>query len=515
MSKYVASVDIGTTSSKGAVFSLTGEMLSSAYREYTCTYPKPGWVEQDADLLVRSAMEALKQAVENATRIDPFEIVSLSVSAQRCCGIFLDKDEKQLRPMISWQDNRTAEEVVEIEKKISREDYYQKTGFPNSTTWLLSKMMWVRKVEPEIWNKTDKVVQMHDYFLRALGVDDYYVDLNDAGFFGIFDGKSNKWDAELLKMFEINPDILPIPEESGKKVGKVSVEAAALTGLSAGTIIAVGAGDQCAGSLGAGITGKGSLSISMGTAGAVNAYLDKPFRDPNGVGMVTCHSQKGVWLWEGHQAAAAGVYRWFRDEIAAQEKSTAQETGKDYYEIMNNKMKEVPPGAKGLVFLPYYAGAATPRYNSSARGTLVGLTFAHDRACMARAYLEGITLDMYELILAVQKSGTPVKEVRILGGPTKSEIWNQIQADVYGIQVRTLEVTDATLLGAAILAAVGAGLFNSIKEGSDKMVQIKKLYEPNIKNHQMYQELYELYAKIYESLDGDVYSRLADFQNRF
>ena len=515
MTKYVASVDIGTTGSKGAVFSLSGEMLSSAYREYPCTYPRPGWVEQDADLLVRSAMEALKQAVENASGINASDIVSLSVSAQRCCGIFLDEKEKQLRPMISWQDNRTADEVIEIEKKISREEYYQKTGYPNSTTWLLSKIMWVRKNEPEIWSRTGKVVHMHDYFLRKLGVDDYYVDLNDAGFFGIFDGKTNKWDAELLEMFEIDPDILPVPEESGKNVGKISEEAAALTGLNSGTIIAVGAGDQCAGSLGAGITGKGSLSISMGTAGAVNAYLDKPFRDPNGVGMVTCNSQKGAWLWEGHQAAAAGVFRWFRDEVAALEKLSAQEAGEDYYEIMNSKMKEVPPGSKGLVFLPYYAGAATPRYNSSARGTLVGLTFAHDRACMARAYLEGITLDMYELILAVQNSGTPVEEVRILGGPTKSELWNQIQADVYGIPVRTLEVTDATLLGAAILAAVGAGLFSSIKEGADKMVQMKKLYEPNDKNHQMYKDLYELYVKIYESLDENVYSNLVDFQSRF
>ncbi|MBI9103875.1 MAG: hypothetical protein JEY99_15770 [Spirochaetales bacterium] len=519
MAKYVAAVDIGTTGSKGSVFSLTGEMIASAYREYPCTYPKPGWVEQDADLLVRSAMEALSEAINKAAsssfNISSADIVSVSVSAQRCCGIFLDKDEKQLRPMISWQDNRTPVEVAEIEEKISGEEYYKKTGYPNSTTWLLSKMMWVRKNEPEVWAKTDRVVQMHDYFLRALGVDEYFVDYNDAGFFGIFDSVSCAWDKDLLNLFEIDPAILPVPAESGTKAGLVSKEASKLSGLAEGAIIAIGAGDQCAGSLGAGITGKGSLSISMGTAGAVNAYLDIPFRDPNGAGMVTCHSQKGGWLWEGHQAAAAGVYRWFRDEVAALEKVQTEESGEDFYELMNKKMEAVPAGSKGLVFLPYYAGAATPRYNSSARGTLVGLTFAHDRACMARAYLEGITLDMYELILAVQKSGTPVDDVRILGGPTKSALWNQIQADVYGIPVRTLNVTDATLLGAAILAAVGAGLFSSIKEGADEMVQMKEEYKPDAKNHVMYQDLYKLYCKVYDSLNGDVYNSLADFQERF
>ena len=169
MATYLAGIDIGTTGSKGMIFDMKGNSMASAYIEYLCTYPKSGWVEQDPDLLVASAFDAMKQAVAKSG-INSTEIVSVSLSAQRCCGIFLDADENLLRPMISWQDNRTPLEVDEIAQKIDPASYYKITGYPNSTTWLLSKMMWVRNNELEIWNKTSRVVQMHDYFLRARGL---------------------------------------------------------------------------------------------------------------------------------------------------------------------------------------------------------------------------------------------------------------------------------------------------------------------------------------------------------
>jgi xylulokinase len=354
---------------------------------------------------------------------------------------------------------------------------------------------------------------MHDYFLRALGADDFFVDLNDAGFFGFFDSQKSDWDKGLMDLFDIDSSLLPVPRASGSKAGTISSDASELCGLAEGTIIAVGAGDQCAGALGAGVVRKGTVSVSMGTAGAMGAFLDKPFRDPNGSGMVTSHAIKGNWLLEAHQAAAAGVYRWFRDEVAALEKSVAASEGKDFFKMMDDKIAEVPVGSKGLLLLPYYAGAATPRYNSDARGVLLGLTFAHDRACMARAYLEGITLDMKDVLTSFSRSGVEIREVRILGGPTKSKLWNQIQADVYGLPVSTLEVEDATLLGAAILAAVGAGLFESIEDGADQMVQLKETYTPIEKNTNRYGELYELFTMTYNGLvDCGVFKKLSSIQ---
>ena len=501
MSNFLAGIDIGTTGSKGMVFDESGRVMGTAYYEYPCTYPRPGWVEQDPDLLVDSAMRAMKDAIARSG-VSPADIASVSLSAQRCCGIFLDSGERLLRPMISWQDNRTPAEVEEIAQKIDPASYYERTGYPNSTTWLLAKMMWVRKNEPEIWSKTARIVQMHDYFLRALGADDYYVDHNDAGYFGVFDNIKGDWDRELLSMFEIPEQILPVHAKSGTPIGKVSAAASARCGLAEGTSVSVGAGDQSAGAVGAGIVHKGLISVSMGTAGAVGAYLDKPFRDKNCTNMATSHPIDGRWLLEGHQAAAASVYRWFRDEIGGREILEAEKAGKDFFELMNEKVAAVPPGANGLIVMPYFASAATPRYNPDARGAIIGLTFAHSRFDLARAFMEGITMDMRDMLNAMKRSGVEITKARILGGPTKSEIWNQIQSDIYGIPVDTLKVGDATVLGAAILGGVGAGVFSSIEEGADRMVALDKRYEPDMKNHELYNNMYETYCRAYDGLDG-------------
>ena len=512
MGTYLAGIDIGTTGSKAMVFDFKGGVLGTAYYQYPCTYPKPGWVEQDPDQLVDSAMKAMKDAVSDSN-VAVSDIVSVSLSAQRCCGIFLDRNEKLLRPMISWQDNRTPVEADEIAEKIDPAEYFRKTGYPNSTTWLLSKMMWVRKNEPAVWSETARVVQMHDYFLRALGAEDYYVDHNDAGYFGIYDNISHSWDEDLLKMFDIPRNILPIPEASGTLVGKVSADASARCGLAAGTPVAIGAGDQSAGAVGAGIVCKGRLSISMGTAGAVGAYLDKPFRDPSSTNMATAHPIAGCWLMEGHQAAAASVYRWFRDELGGPEMLNAEKSGRDFFELMNEKIAAVPPGANGLLMMPYFAGAATPRYNPAARGAVIGLTFAHTRYDMARAFMEGITMDMRDMINSMKNSGVAITEGRILGGPTKSDIWNRIQADVYGIPVTTLKVGDATVLGAAILGGAGAGIFPSIEEASEEMVALDKRYEPDMRNHEIYNKLYDTYCRAYEGLEEkNVFKSVSELQ---
>ena len=513
MSAYLASVDIGTSGAKGMVFALDGTPLASAYREYPCTYPRPGWVEQDVGLVVESTMNALAQAVrESAVRTS--DIASFSLSAQRCCGIFLDDHERLVRPMISWQDNRSPAEVREIAARIDEARYYKITGYPNSTTWLLSKMMWVRKNEPEVWKKSRRVVQMHDYFVRALGAEEYFDDHNDAGFFGFFDSTSGGWSEELLELFDIPRKLLPIPESSGTPVGKVSAAAAKRCGLAAGTPIVVGAGDQSAGAVGAGIVRQGLVSVSMGTAGAVTAFLAEPFRDPAGRAMVTAHPMARRWLLEGYQAAAASVYRWYRDQLGGLEILEAEKKGEDFYNLMNAKVAAVAPGAGGLLVLPYFASAGTPRYNPSARGVVLGLTFAHDRFALARAFMEGITLDMKDMLTAMVSSGVTVTEARLLGGPTKSRVWNQIQADVYGVPVTTLKVTDATVLGAAVLAGVGGGVFSSIEEGAQRMVCLDERYEPVAGNVERYRRLYELFCRAYQGLDSSgVFSELAAMQS--
>jgi len=513
--KYLAGIDVGTTGAKTGIFDLKGNLMSSGYIEYSCSYPKPNWVEQDASVLLESAMDSAKEAISKS-KINPEDIASVAVSSQRTCSIFIDKQGYLLRPMISWQDNRTTDELEEINLKISPSEFYKITGLPSNTTWVLSKILWVRKKEPKIWERVSKVIQLQDYILKSLGAEDYFVDISDAGLYGLWETDNLQWSEKMLKLFEIDKAILPIPKSSGSKVGVISKLASEKIGFKKGTPICVGAGDQNSAVIGAGIVKDGFLSVSLGTGGIAISYLDKKFRDPNEKGCITNHAIKGKWQLEGYQAGAASVFKWFKDEIAVLEKVFAEKTGNDIYVILDKMIKKTPIGAKGLVFLPYLASATSPRWNSYARGTLVGLTFAHNKWCIARAFVEGIILEMKDIINSMLESGIEINNIHLMGGPTKSDLWNQIQADMYNREVKTLKITDAAVLGAAILAGVGVGIFNDIREGISKMVKIDRQYKPIKENVQLYDELYEIYCKVYEGLESmEVFKILSKFQKRY
>jgi len=304
--KFLAGIDVGTTGAKTGIFTLDGILISSGYIEYTCSYPKPNWVEQDANELATAAIKSAREAIFKSS-IDPKNIASISVSTQRTCSIFIDKNGKPLRPMISWQDNRTVKEVEEIDSKIPPQDYYTLTGLPSNTTWILSKILWLRKNEPDTWKRVYKIVQLQDFILKELGADDYFIDISDAGLFGLWDTDNFKWSKKIIDLFDIDKNILPVPKPSGEVVGKISSATADKTGFVEGTPICVGAGDQNSAVIGAGIVYDGYLSVSLGTGGIAIAYLDEKFRDPNGKSMVTNHAIYGKWQLEGYQAGAASV----------------------------------------------------------------------------------------------------------------------------------------------------------------------------------------------------------------
>lgn len=522
---YLIGIDIGTTGAKAIIFSERGEKIAAGYHEYSCTYPRPGWVEQDVDLIVEKSMEAASDALRQAKAagkaagkagVQAEEIAAVAFSTQRCCTIFIDDDGKVIRPMISWQDNRPVQELETIKGKLTPEEFYRITSMPLNTTWMISKILWFRKHEPENWKKCAKIVQLQDYALKRWGAEDYFDDFSDAGFYGLWDPFAMEWSKKILDLFEIPEEMLPKTVASGTVAGTISKEAAQKTGLSPKTPIVVGAGDQNSAALGAGITAPGLLSVSLGTGGLAAAYLAEPFRDPYGMTMVTNHAIPGAWQLEGLQAGAASVYRWFRDEISLTEQEEAKKSGRDVYELMNEMVARVPAGAKGLAVLPYFASATTPRWNPDARGVIAGLSFAHDRDCLARAFMEGITMEVNDMLNSLINSGVKVEEVHILGGPTKSTIWNQMQADIYNRTVKTLKTTDAAPLGAAICGGAGVTLFPDIRAGAECMVDIDRTYEPETKKAELYQELYGIYCRLYEGMaEKGGFEGLARFQEKY
>lgn len=509
--RYLVGIDVGTTGARTNIFDLNGQIVGSGYKEYTCFYPKPNWVEQDPQELIQAVFETNRQALANAG-IHPCEVMSIAASTQRGCCVFVDRDDKPMK-LISWQDNRTVEEVEEIDKVIGNSRYYQITGMPNATTWSFQKILYVRKKLPELWEKTKKHVPLQDVILKALGSDEYYTDEAGVAITGMWDTDHLKWSDEILEAFDIDRSMLGRVLPSGTKVGGISRQAAERSGFLEGTPICVGIGDQNSAALGAGVVHPGMLSVSIGTGGMAVAFLDKQYRDPAGKTIICNHAISGKWQFEGLQNGAAGVLRWFRDEIAALEKQQALESGTDVYQTISHMAAGVPAGSKGMLCMPYLAAAASPRWNLNARGMFVGMTFSHDRACMARSVMEGIALEQKDIIRGIQTNGIKVDKARIIGGATKSEVWNQIQADVYGIPTETLKVKDAGSLGAAICAAVGVGLYKDVAEGADALAKPDKRYEPISQNVAVYEELYGIYCDIYTALDANgAYSRLAKMQ---
>jgi xylulokinase len=513
--KYLAGIDIGTTGAKVAIFDLEGKIISSGYREYACIYPKPNWVDQDLKIMYKSATEASRDCIEKAG-IDILSVAAISISAQRSCTIFIDDSGTELIPMMSWQDGRTGVEIEEISRLIGAENYYAVTGLPLGPAWILPKILWLQKNYPEIWKKTVRVVQLHDYFLKKLGCSEFIVDVPDAAFYGLWDTDARDWSGFLLDAFKLNSAKFSRPLPSGTRAGKLSAQASKDFGFKEGTPLCVGAGDQNSAVVGAGVVNPGEMSVSIGTGGIAITYLDKPFRDPNRMNMITNHAINGKWQMEGMQNGAAGVFRWFRDEIALFGLSAADSVDKDkVYKSLDELIMKTPAGSKGLLMLPYFAGSAAPRWNTNARGTITGLTFAHDKACLARCFMEGITLEMKDIINSIMNSGIRITSARLIGGAAKSNIWNQIQCDMYKMDVSTLKIPDAAILGASIFAGVGSGLFDSIREGVSRMIVPDKKYAPGA-DSAIYEKLYEIYVKAYESLDkGKVFDLLSDFQSAY
>ena len=509
--KYIAGIDIGTTGAKTIIFDEEGTPVEGAYQEYECLYPHPAWVEQSPEELLEAAIITLRDAFKKSG-IDKEDLLAISFSTQRSCVVFLDDAGKPLYNMISWQDGRTSNEVREIEELLSGERFYDVTGLQLGTAWIIAKILWMRKTHPELWEKTKRVVQLHDYITKKFGADEYAVPKTDCSLSGLWNVFNREYEKDFAERFEIDLSMFSRVCDVGVSMGNISNDIAERTGLSEKTLLCTGAGDQSAAAVGAGIINEGDLSVSMGTGGMMIACMDQPRKDPNRAFLVTDHAMPNKWEWEGFQKGSAGIYRWFRDEIAGTETTMAKELGKDVYDILGESAAKVPAGARGLLVLPYFASSATPRWNMDARGTILGLTFAHDRACLARAFMEGITMEFKDMLYFIKQSGLDPAAITLMGGPTKSNLWNNIQASMYGVPVKTLKVPDASVLGAAVAAAVGAGIYKDIGEAVLAMVKFDNTYEPDPEWGKVYNEQYEAYAAAYKGLAEEAFGLIAKQQ---
>ena len=510
MADYLAGVDVGTTGARCLIFDLHGNPVAGHYCDYGATYPRPGWVEQQPELLIERTMQACRSAIDRSG-IAPQRIASIGFSAQRSVACPVAADGSVVRPMFSWQDARTGEEVEELRQVISDEQYYAVNGLPLGTTWIVTKILWMRRHEPQLLAKTARFVQNQDLVLRAFGADDFYTDLCCAVFYGVWDVRRGDWNLPLLERLGLGPEMFGRPTPPGTQVGTISAAVAEKTGFAAGTPLCVGAGDQNCSVLGMGAIEPGLATVTLGTAGLAILATERPLAGFGGM-LITHHVVPGMWEVEGLSNAAAASLRWYRDVIGTSEKQLESAGGLDAYRQLDELAATAPPGSRGLLYLPYLATAATPRWNPQARAAFVGLSFAHGRAEMTRAVMEGVVLEIRDMLEQWNAAGLSLRSLRIGGGATRSKFWNQIQADVYGRPVETLRVGESAALGAALLGAVGANVFASIEEGVAAMVHVADRVEPDPVCHQRYEELYRAYVRTYDALSGGAFAALARIQ---
>ncbi len=486
---YLMGIDVSTTGVKALIISTDGKVVANANTELPLSTPFPLWSEQDPADWWRSAQTSIRQSLAQAG-ISGAEIGAVGLTGQMHGLTLLDELGVVLRPAILWNDQRTAAQCDEIRARLGRKHLIEITGNDALTGFTAPKILWVRENEPEIYARVRHILLPKDY-VRYLLTGDFAVDCADGAGTILFDIKTRDWSPEVLQALDIPLEWLPKVYEGSQVTGVISAEAAALTGLKAGTPVVGGGGDQAAQAVGVGAVRPGIVALTLGTSGVVFASINGPFIEPEGRLHAFCHSVPERWHLMGVMLSAAGSLRWYRDTFAP---------GQDYDSLLA-PAAQVPPGCEGLLFLPYLTGERTPHPDPLARGAFVGLTIRHTQAHLTRAVLEGVAFGLRDGFELMKTAGlTQIDQVRVSGGGAKSLLWRQILADIFNAELVTVNTTEGAAYGAALLAGVGCGIYANTDAACELAVQITGSTTPNSADVEKYKRLYTVYRELYPAL---------------
>lgn len=498
--KRLIGLDIGTTALKAAVFDTSGKLLAVSTQEYSLLTPQVNYVEETGEVY----WNALKNAVKDLNEKYPFDRedeAALAISAQGETLFFLDEKGKLLRNAIVWMDNRAQEEARQLKEKFGDETCYKVTGQVSfEPCWPASKILWVKNHEPEVFQKTRKFLLIEDYFIyRLTGL--YATEGSLVCSSTYWDIREKRYWKEMLDYIGISESQLAPVYESGEAVGTIKKETAEELGLPVNLTVCTGALDQAAGAIGAGNCREGFFSETIGAALAICAPVSRPVWDPNR--KMPLHYFAVADTYMIHTFTNGGMtLRWFRDKFCPVEMQ-AQKLGiEDAYNMISKEAGQIPPGSDGLIMLPHLAGSNAPDVNARAKGVWFGFTLQHTRAHFMRSVMESLGYIVKRNIDSLADMGIQVKEIRSLGGGSKSQIWNQIKADICQIPLETVTSVEAASLGAAILAGKGTGVFEDIYQAVESMVDIKRRTEPDPENAEIYQQGYQMYQKLFRDLEG-------------
>ena len=413
------------------------------------------------------------------------------------------------RRLHGWQDQRAAETIDETAGRIDPGELYRISGMPVSPPFAIHKLVWILKNDPDTYRRARWIVHLGDYVSYRFGAGELRAELTAACTLGLVDFAARGWSDRILTATGIDRAKLPPLVESGARIGSVSAAAAAHSGLPEGLPLIAGSGDQQCAAIGAGVVSDGMASLTLGTSGFLVAGARSLDLSKTAGLMAPLSPAFGICELEANQLGAASAYRWARDVLAEAECAHAEDTGTDAYRLMDIRAEQSPPGSNGVVFLPHLTGSGYPNWDPDARGVFAGLTFSSTKNDLLRAVMEGITLEAKDMYETMRESGVSIRSLAITGGATKSRLWRQIIADMFATEVKVLAVADATLVGAAIIGAVGAGLFADVREGAREMVHISHTVPPIPENAETYRRLHRVYREVYASLRGGAFRQLS------
>jgi xylulokinase len=492
---HVLGIDVSTTATKAVLVEEGGAIRGVASAGYDYDVPRPLWSEQDPERWWTGAIEAIG-AVLGSSGVPAEDVVAVGLTGQMHGAVLVDAADRILRPAILWNDQRTGAECDVIRETVGPERLVSITGNDALTGFTAPKLVWVREHEPDVWKRIAHVLLPKDELRRRL-TGAYALDKADGAGTLLFDLAARDWSPEVVDALRIDRAWLPPTHEGPAVTGKVTAQAAAATGLRAGTPVVAGGGDQSANAVGVGAVDVGIVALSLGTSGVVFATTDRPLYEPRGRVHAFCHAVPGRWHMMSVMLSAAGSLRWFRDAIAPRT---------DFHELVA-PAAEVPAGSDGLLFLPYLTGERSPHPDPLARGAFVGLTVGHDRRHLTRAVLEGVAFGLRDGLDLMVEAGMPAPDrIRASGGGTASPLWRQILADVLQAEISTVETSEGAAFGAAILAAVGAGWYGSVEAASAELVTATPVASPG-EDAVRYAELHRVYRELYPAL-AETFHRL-------
>lgn len=495
---YLIGIDVGTSAAKTVLFDTKGRVVAAASFDYPLYQPQNGWAEQKPEDWRQAVLSGLKQ-VAGAAKVRSEQIKGIGISGQMHGLVMLDKDGEVIRPSIIWCDQRTGDEVGEMLELMPKEEWIRITANPPLTGWTAAKILWVRKHEPENYEKCRHILLPKDYIRYVLtGV--FATEVSDASGMQLLDVPGRCWSEKVLKVLDIDEALLGKVYESCEITGSLRPDIARMCGLSENTPVVGGAGDNAAAAIGTGVVRDKTAFTTIGTSGVVYAHSSRPKIDAGGRVHTCCCAVPGAWHVMGVTQGAGLSLKWFKDNFCQDYIEKAQERGADVYDLINEAAASVPAGSERLIYLPYLMGERTPHLDADCRGVFFGLSAIHTKAHVIRAIMEGVSFSLNDCNDILQEMGIYVDQMLACGGGGQSPVWRQMLADMYGCSVGTISQTEGAALGAAILAGVGAGIFTSVESACDAIITGEAFTQPDAKTA----EIYASYHKVYKQLYGDL-----------